>query len=323
MLTSRHCEAACRDRPEGTASESVRQLREALARYRRRRRGVQKVRPTGLAPLDAVLPGGGLPAGTVTEILTAQPGVGALTLALRAAGNCRPALDATDRCQGFPIADFRFAVERPDQQAGTRIPSRPEFHHPPATFLVDACGDFYPPAALALGIDLRRLWVVRPRSEAEAFWAVDQALRCPAVGSVVAWFERLDDRASRRLQLAAETGGGLGLLLRPAGARERSFAAVRMSVEPVANFRFPISDFRFEMHLHRPAETLDTIPLRSERVGNWESTTSVLPLRVTTLHLIKVREGTPVGPIVVDLNHETGDVPVLPVPADRSLVAAG
>ncbi len=49
-----------------------------------------------------------------------------------------------------------------------------------------------------------------------ALWATEEALRAPAVGMVCAEIEDMDLTASRRLQLAAETGGGLGLLLRPA-----------------------------------------------------------------------------------------------------------
>ena len=62
----------------------------------------------------------------------------------------------------------------------------------------------------------------------------DQALRCPAVAATVAWPERLDGRTFRRLQLAAEAGGGLGLLLRPSRARdEPSWAEIRLRVEPL------------------------------------------------------------------------------------------
>ncbi len=70
------------------------------------------------------------------------------------------------------------------------------------------------------------------------FGALDQALRCPAVAAVVAWPEsldgKLDGRTFRRLQLAAEQGGGLGLLIRPESVRSQpSWADVRLLVEPL------------------------------------------------------------------------------------------
>jgi len=94
---------------------------------------------------------------------------------------------------------------------------------------------FYPPAAAALGFDVNRIMVVRPGDAREELWALDQALRCPAVGAVWGAIEALDDLAGRRLQLAAEAGGSLGLLIRPAAARrEPSWAAVQLAVRGAA-----------------------------------------------------------------------------------------
>jgi protein ImuA len=101
--------------------------------------------------------------------------------------------------------------------------------------VVDGQGCFYPPAAVTLGIDPGRLIVIRPKTLSDAALAVDQSLREPAVGSVVGWYDRLASPAFRRLQLAAEAGGGLGLLLRPAAARRSpTFATLRLLVTPVA-----------------------------------------------------------------------------------------
>ena len=107
--------------------------------------------------------------------------------------------------------------------------------------VLDQAKEFYPPASAWLGIDLDRLIVVQPASMADNLWALDQSLRCPGVAVVLAWPERLDPKTFRRLQLAAEQGGGLGFLLRPEGARhEPSWADVRLWVEPTGKARnFP------------------------------------------------------------------------------------
>ena len=76
--------------------------------------------------------------------------------------------------------------------------------------------------------------MVQPGSEADHVWALDQALRCPGVAVALAWPEKLDPKTFRRLQLAAEQGGGLGFLLREERARqEPSWADVRLLVRPV------------------------------------------------------------------------------------------
>ncbi len=95
--------------------------------------------------------------------------------------------------------------------------------------VIDRRQTFYPPAAAAWGIDLDRLIVVHPQNARDELWAAVQALRSPAVAAMFAAIDRLDSRAFRRLQLAAQGGRTLGVLVRPAGARgEPSWADVRL-----------------------------------------------------------------------------------------------
>jgi hypothetical protein len=101
--------------------------------------------------------------------------------------------------------------------------------------VIDRLQHFYPPAATAWGIDLDRLLIVRPRDASEARWAAIQSLRSPAVAAVWAPFDRLDSRQFRQLQLAAQAGRTLGLLLRPAHVRgQPSWADVRLAVCPLS-----------------------------------------------------------------------------------------
>jgi hypothetical protein len=80
---------------------------------------------------------------------------------------------------------------------------------------VDAAGTFYPPAVQHSGITSEQICVLRPRS-ADLVWATIECLRCQSVGAVVALVtQRLTRVEVRRLQLAAERGGTVGLLLRP------------------------------------------------------------------------------------------------------------
>lgn len=170
--------------------------RKILQLERTRSCGDAGVISSGCGPLDDLLLEKGLRWGTVTEWLSAGQGTGSGTLALLAA---REAC----RCGG-------------------------------TLMVLDSQREFYPPAAARLGIDLERLVVVHPTTTADEHWALDQSLRCRGVAAVLAWPAKLDGRTFRRLQLAAEEGGGLGLFIRPDAARNvPSWADVRLWIEPV------------------------------------------------------------------------------------------
>lgn len=181
--------------------ERVDFLRQEIAKLEgiSRPRGLPSV-SSGCPALDQSLPERGFRRGTLVEWLSGGEGSGAVSLALGAAR--KACLDGG------------------------------------ALVVLDPSREFYPPAAAGLGIELARLIVVRPANLADLHWALDQSLRCPAVGAVLAWPDgrerKLDSRTFRRLQLAVEEGGGLGLLVRPQSMRhEPSWADVRLLVEPL------------------------------------------------------------------------------------------
>ncbi len=158
----------------------------------------------GCAAMDALLPGGGYAAGSVVEYLRSTPACGASSLAWAAAAA------AMRQSQGFLV-------------------------------VVDTQHNIYPPPLTSHGIDLAKVIFVRPQSQADALWAVDQALRTSAVAAVFAELERIDERSARRLQLAAESAGGLALLVRSSAARRQpSWAEVQWLVRSQANRRWHV-----------------------------------------------------------------------------------
>ncbi|HWA98318.1 MAG TPA: hypothetical protein VG713_07490 [Pirellulales bacterium] len=151
---------------------------------------------TGFPSLDRLLPGQGLTPGTLVEWLEDAPGSGAGTLAVKAA-----------------------------VQAS---------HAGGAVVVIDGRGEFYPPGATCLGLDLRGVLLVRPTKIRDELWAIDQALRSGAVAAVLAWPLRADERAMRRWQLAAEQCTTLGLFVRPTSVRdEPCWAELRLRVATV------------------------------------------------------------------------------------------
>ncbi|HET6323260.1 MAG TPA: hypothetical protein VFG04_01065 [Planctomycetaceae bacterium] len=107
--------------------------------------------------------------------------------------------------------------------------------------VIDDEETLYPPATAALGIDLRRLILVRPKRSpsargkttcVETLWALEQALASRGVAVTFCRLEKLSAKVFRRLQLAAERGRGLGFLIRPHTARgEPSWSDVRFGIE--------------------------------------------------------------------------------------------
>jgi len=73
--------------------------------------------------------------------------------------------------------------------------------------------------------------MVRAETESEWKWAVEQVLRSRAVDVVLTWAGGLEDRVFRRWQLAAERGGGVGMLVRPREVvQDASWASLRVLV---------------------------------------------------------------------------------------------
>ncbi len=98
--------------------------------------------------------------------------------------------------------------------------------------------ELYPPALATLGIDLNHLILLRPKSEADELWAIAECLRSSAVAVTIASPQRLSQIEARRLQLAAERGGGVGLLLRHTGRTSTHYAAAtRWLISPARGER--------------------------------------------------------------------------------------
>lgn len=152
---------------------------------------------TGYATLDAQLPGGGWPTGTLTEVLHDAAGIGEIsflsTALARAAGEDR-------------------------MIAWINAPHLP-----------------YAPALAQAGIPLHRCLVVRPSHREDALWAAEQALKSGACGAVLFWLdgalrqagrEKANEYASlRRLQMAAEAGHAMAIHFRSTAAERLSTPA--------------------------------------------------------------------------------------------------
>jgi hypothetical protein len=149
--------------------------------------------PTGHSALDAVLPVRGWPEAALTEILLAADGIGELQLLW-------PTLARLTTQQE------RVVLIAPPYQP-------------------------FPYAWQAAGVNLRHLVMIEA-SGRDALWAAEQCLRSGSCGAVLCWPQRADDRALRRLQVAAETGQTLAFAYRTLDeAINSSPAALRLAID--------------------------------------------------------------------------------------------
>ncbi len=195
---------------------------------------------SGFAALDAQLPGGGWPAGTLTELLLPHPGVGELRL-------LAPVLAALQRQQRSvmwfdpPAAPCAWALAA----LGLDLRQLVVVHAKPTGAALHAQrgagpGIRHGMAQAHIGMNQARSGMSQAHSganqaprgareklpAADILWALEQALKSGHLGAVLAWLPaRLPADALRRLQLAAQAHEGPAFLLRGDAERLRPSAA--------------------------------------------------------------------------------------------------
>jgi protein ImuA len=154
-------------------------LRRQLARLEHAgsRAGADSRGPVPLSPaLDRALPAGGLARAALHEVLAVGGLLGGAALGFAALALARA--------------------------GGTVLWIAPE-------------PEAWPPGLLRFGLRPQQLVLVRAPRPTDALWAMEEALRCRAVSGVLMISPGIGLTAGRRLMLAAEAGGALGILLRP------------------------------------------------------------------------------------------------------------
>jgi hypothetical protein len=214
----------------------VQQLRRQLGRWEATPWKDAGVFSSGTAAIDRLLPGGGLRHGMLVEWLGGEWSRGVVEQ--RSSGgdqknrshSSTPLLHYSSSsyysttpllhcCSSFIVTLSLLSAREACREGGELV-------------VLDRRQTFYPPAAAAWGIDLARLIVLRPRTVHDELWAAVESLRSPAVAAVWGTIDRLNSRMFRSLQLAAQAGRTLGVLLRPGWARgQPSWADVRLGVE--------------------------------------------------------------------------------------------
>jgi protein ImuA len=154
----------------------IAELRERIKRLAAPRRGREGL-PFGLNEIDRVLPRGGLASGALHEVAGGGNGaVHGAAAALFAAG-------VASRTRGKILWCFTRA-------------------------------DLFAPSLAQVGLSAARVIYVECGDDKSVLACFEEGLRHPGLGAVVAEVARLSMTASRRLQLAAETSGVIGVAIR-------------------------------------------------------------------------------------------------------------
>jgi protein ImuA len=160
-----------------TRRSVVDQLRERIAHLEAGQTRDRRVLPFGIAPVDGVLPGGGLALGALHEVAGGGNGaVDGAAAALFAAG-------IAARSPGKVL----WCVTRPD---------------------------LFAPALAQAGLAPGRVIYVEAGDDQSVLACFEEGLRHGGFGAVVAEVARLSMTASRRLQLCAESSGTIGIAVR-------------------------------------------------------------------------------------------------------------
>jgi protein ImuA len=131
---------------------------------------------------------------------------------------------------------------------------------------ISAARTLFPPALKSFGISPERFIFVDLKKEKEVWWAVEEALKCSSVSTVVGEMPTLDFTSSRRLQLAVEKSCVTGFVIRPYAEKLTTTACVS---------RWKIASL--------PGEAIDELPgvgfpqwqvelqrVRNGKPGTWE-----------------------------------------------------
>ena len=125
-------------------------------------------------------------------------------------------------------------------------------------------GALHGPGLDHIGLDTARLLVARVARPVDALFAMEEALKCRALSTVVAEIEgEIDLTATRRLSLAAREGGALGLLLRHKPTCSPSAARTRWEIAGAPSVPDELGG------LGRTAFTLSLVRNRRGPCGTW------------------------------------------------------
>lgn len=124
----------------------------------------------------------------------------------------------------------------------------------------------FPPALKAFRLNPEQIVFIDAKCEKEAFWTVEEGLKCDALVAVVGEFTKLDFTASRRLQLAVEQSKVTGFIHRFQVKSQSPVAcASRWRIKPLSSIQNgSVPGIGF------PKWHVELVKVRNGHPGQWE-----------------------------------------------------
>ncbi len=206
-----------------TPSELPAAVERALWRGDQLGAPVSDVVSSGFPALDAELPGGGWPCGSLTEVLQAQAG----GMEWRLLG---PAL------RRVVAADQMVVLVAPPKH-----PHLPGLRH--------------------VGVDEKHLIWIQAEAPSERLWCTEQLIKSAAFGALISWIPQARPEQIRRLQVCAQGCDGPVFLCRPLAARHESSAApLRVITALDVDWQLRVQVFKRRGPAHAGSLSLASVP---------------------------------------------------------------
>jgi protein ImuA len=132
------------------------------------------------------------------------------------------------------------------------------------TLWISTSRRLFPPGLPTFGLNPESFIFLDLASERDVAWAMEEALKCPALSAVVGEIRDIDFTASRRLQLAVEQSRVTGFVIRTNPRRITTTACVsrwRITSLPSVSDELPGLGF--------PVWKIELLKMRNGRPGSW------------------------------------------------------
>jgi protein ImuA len=124
--------------------------------------------------------------------------------------------------------------------------------------------NIFPPALTQFGIQPHNIIFIRLQKEREKLWAMEEALKCDALATVIAEIKDLSFTDSRRFQLAVERSKVTGLLLR---LKPKNFATAAVTRWKISSAITPSNEIP---GVNFPAWNVELVKVRNGKAASWQ-----------------------------------------------------